>query len=150
MDLKPDQIELLKAKYLDHAEDLRFRINFDFKLLSGFVTLNLVLAGWLTKNPLATVWFQIGFALFIGGICGIAILLFQRNYRRRRVVVDIMQNMNEAFRFDQDGAFRNEGPINPKSNVQTTYWMPWYICIVILFFLAQIFIIFSTPPCLVG
>ena len=126
MELKPEQIDILKGKYLDHAEDLRFRTNFDFKLLSGFVTLNLVLAAWLAKNPLATLWFKLGFAIFASGICGVSIMLFQRNYRRRKIVVDIMHNLNDALGFAKDGIFRDEGPINPESNLKTTHWFPWY------------------------
>jgi len=145
MELKPEQIEILKEKYLDHAEDLRFRTNFDFKLLSGFVTLNLVLAAWLTKNPLSTLWFKIGFVIFASGICGVAIMLFQRNYRRRKVVVEIMYNLNDALGFDKDGVFRDKGPINPKSNLKTTHWFPWYASAVLIFLLAQVFIIFGTP-----
>ena len=150
MYLEPGQSEILKAKYLDHAEELRFRTNFDFKLLSGFVTLNLVLAAWLTQHPLATVWFKVGFAIFVFGISGVAVLLFQRNLRRRKVVVEIMHNLNDALGFDKDGVFRDKGPINPKSNLKTTYWTPWYRIAVLLFFLAQIFIIFGTPPSLKG
>jgi len=145
MKLTSDQVELLKTKYLDHAEDLRFRTGFDFKLLSGFVTLNLILAAWLTKNPLATGWLKAAFAIFVAGVAGIAALLFLRNNRRRKVIVEIMHNLNAALEFDKDCAYLEHGPINPKSNVKTTYWTPWYLCAVILVSFAQMFVVFGTP-----
>lgn len=145
MNMNSEQMDLLKEKYLDHAEDLRFRTGFDFKLLSGFITLNLVLAAWLSKYPLSTGWYKAGFVIFVGGLCFVAILLFHRNNRRRKVVVEIMHNLNDAFGFDKDGVYRDNGPINPKSNLKTTYWFRWYICVVILFFLSQMFIILGTP-----
>ena len=144
MSLTPEQMNLLKEKYLDHAEDLRFRTGYDFKLLSGFITLNFALAALLSNYPLSNLWFKTGFATFIFGLCFLTILLFQRNNRRRKIIVNIMQNLNDALGFDKDGVFRKEGPINPPSNKKTTFWLPWYICIVVLFFLAQMFVIFGT------
>jgi len=58
-------------------------------------------------------------------------------------VEEIMHNLNDALAFDKDCAFRDEGPINPKSNLKTTHWFPWYTSAVLLFLLAQIFIIFG-------
>ncbi len=143
MELKPEQIEILKFKYLDHTEDLRFRTTYDFKVLSGFITLNLALAAWMAKYPLTLVYHKIVFASLIAGLCIITIILFQRNFRRRRIVIKIIQNINEAFRFDEKGVYKECGPINPPENQVTTYWIPWYICIVVLFLLCQLFIIFA-------
>lgn len=145
MDLKPEQIDLLKEKYLDHAEDLRYRTGFDFKLLSGYITLNLALAAWLAKYPLSSGWYKSAFAIFVVGLFSVALMLLHRNYSRRKVVVEIIHNLNDALGFDKQNVYRENGPLNPKSNLKTTYWFPWYICIGVLFVFAQMLVIFGTP-----
>ena len=145
MELKAEQLKILKAKYLDHAEDLRFRTNYDFKVISGFVTVNLAVAAWITKFRLESAPHKIGFTALVVALAGVTIVLLQRNFRRRRIVVQIIQNINDAFRFDEKGVYRECGPINPPENQITTYWLPWYVCTIILFLLAQLFIIYAEP-----
>jgi hypothetical protein len=123
MKLSPEQIDLLKMKYADHTEDLRFRTSYDFKLISGYVTLKIAVAAWLTKNPIGTVCQQVGFALIFFSLATAVLMLLQNNGRRRKVVVDIMHNINDALDFDKDGAYQEEGPINPPANKTTTYWI---------------------------
>ncbi|OQB43453.1 MAG: hypothetical protein BWY06_00096 [Candidatus Latescibacteria bacterium ADurb.Bin168] len=143
--LTQDQIAILKSKYEDHTEDLRFRTGQDFKLLSGFVTLNLVLAAWLSTHPLQAMAFRVGFMAFSVGVSGATFMLFVRNTRRRKVIVEILHNINEAFGFTKGNAYGIPGPINPTSNLTTTYWLPWYLAVVSLFTLGQTFVIFSQP-----
>lgn len=145
MNLTDDQrVDVLKMKYADHTEDLRFRTSYDFKLISGYVTLNLGVAAWLTKTPVTATGHKIGFvALFVGlAIC--VLMLLQRNVRRRRSVVQIMHNINDALELDKEGAYR-DGPINPPSNKVTTYWIKWHVGIVLLFLLAQLVMILAGP-----
>ena len=145
MNFTPDQrIELLKMKYEDHTEDLRFRTSYDFKLISGYVTLNVAVAAWLTKNPVTTPAHQAGFAALFVGLAICVLMLLQRNVRRRKAVVEIMHNINDALEFDKNGAYR-EGPINPPSNKVTIYWIKWHVGIVVLFLVAQLVMILASP-----
>jgi len=145
MDYEKASFEILKMKYQDHVEDLRFRTNFDFRLLSGFVSLNLILAAWLAENPLSTRCYEIAFAVFVFGLCSSAFMLFQRNHRRRKVVVGIIMNINKAFRFAEDDVYF-DGRINTPDNQKTTYWFPYYTAVVVIFLVAQMVVIFSKKP----
>ena len=143
MDYEKSSFEILKMKYQDHVEDLRFRTNFDFRLLSGFVALNLILAAWLSKNPLPTLYYKKAFSIFALGLCFSAFMLFQRNHRRRKIVVEIIMNINKAFKFSEEGVYF-DGKINTPENERTTYWFLYYAIVVVIFFIAQMVMIFST------
>lgn len=143
MKITPEQADLLKMKYIDHAEDLRFRTSYDFKLISGYVMLNVAVAAWLAKNPIAPVYLQVGFAALFIGLAIAVLMLLQKNARRRKVVVKIMHNINRALEFDKDGAYQAEGSINPPENKITTYWIKWHIVIVLMFLLGQLVMIFG-------
>lgn len=141
MDLEKNSFEILKMKYEDHVEDLRFRHNFDFRLLSGFVTLNLIIAAWLYKNPDLKIFYKIIFSIFISVLSSSTIMLFIRNYYRRKIIVNILQNINEAFKFYDQGIYF-KGQINPEINRKTTYWTKYYILVVIVVLISQIIMIF--------
>ena len=142
MERTKDEINILTAKYLDICEDLRFRKTYDFKVMSGFITLNLVLAAWLTNNPLQGIYLKVGFAIFMFGLSAIACALFYENYRRRNVVVATLKNINTALEFNKAGAYGLSEPINTTENVHIR-WIKWYCLTVLFFFCATMFIVFG-------
>ena len=138
------KIDLLKAKYEDHAADLRFRTEYDYKLISGYVTLNLVIGAWLAKNPLPSYPHKVGFTLLFIGLVFFVLGLLNSNLKRRKIVVEIMQNINDALDFDKEGVYRT-GAVNPAANKKTNYWVKWQRAIVLLFLVAQLFIVYGGP-----
>jgi len=51
-------------------------------------------------------------------------------------------NINKAFRFAEDGVYF-DGRINTPENQKTTCWFPYYATVVVIFFVAQMVVIFS-------
>lgn len=132
MKLTSDQIDVLKMKYEDHTEDLRFRTDLDFKLLSGFVTLDLVLAAWLSQHAPESWAYAIGFLIVALGLGFAAAMIFIRNTIRRNVVIAILHNVNEALEFTKTGAYLQNQCINPESNKRVTHWLAYHLTIVIV------------------
>ena len=111
--------------------------------MSGFITLNFVVAAWLTQNPLQGLYPKIRFAIFMFGLSAIACALFYENYRRRNVVVATLKNINTALEFNKAGAYGLTEPVNTVENVHIR-WIRWYCLTILFFFCATMFIVFGS------
>ena len=131
-------VQILLAKYNDHAQDLRHRSQLDISFLSGYITANFILGGFIYKNPINAYFHKIAFILSFT-LC--ILLLIIRNYIRHKVVVKIIQNINIALRFNKAGIYY-KNKINPDINKRTKYWLPIYITLIMFTLIGQIIIIF--------
>jgi hypothetical protein len=146
MNLQSDQIDVLKMKYNDHTADLRFRTELDFKILSGFVTVDLVLAAWLSQYALDSWIYRLGFAVLVLAIGGVSAMLLIRNTKRRSIVIRTLWRINTALELTKIGAYLEKHTINPKANKKTTYWLPSYLTVVAILTLALLFLVVFGRP----
>ena len=129
-------------KYTDHTGDLRYRTNLEIQLMSGFITLNVLIAAWLFRyqDKLKSCNLKILFSLFIIAIGGSIIAIMIRNTKRRKIVIQILENINESFKFYEEGVYHS-GVINPAGNKHQSVWQFAYYFLIIVFIIIQIHIV---------
>lgn len=134
--LQDKAFEILKMKYSEHVKELRFRNIFDLTLLLGFVLLNLVFAAWLSNNPPDDEQEQIPFVAFVVSLCFSTFMAFHRNNRRRKVIMNVLHNINTVFKFTEKDVYF-EGQIIPPENQKTAHWLTYYTIVIVICFFAQ-------------
>jgi len=144
------KFDALKMKYDDQVALLRFLTTFDFKIFSGFLTIQLAFASWSSSHTIkgsevhwkifhhkihllpsqTVIATKIGL-LIIDALLGlVAARLLHANKLRRTAIVGIVRNLNEAFGFTTPGLYLPERAIN----VDHTYrpWAYLYIFVILM------------------
>jgi len=125
MELTEDQkFEALKLRYTDHVELLRFMTKLDVQVFSGYITIQLALGAWLATHPISGILPKTGIILIDIVLAVIATKLLWNDYQRRKEVVGIIKNINDALCFNKKGAYLPESPINVKT--ETRPWHTWF------------------------
>jgi hypothetical protein len=157
-DLKNNAVEILKMKYEAHTEDLHWRENYNMRLVSGFATLHIVLGAWLSQHPLNETVHKCVFTAFVVVVTWAVCALVNRNYTRRKEVVDTILSINRALKFSEPDIYWEEQldpPSKPKldtwvkpqegSDTSVTpavvYWKNCYLMTVCIFAAAQLVMI---------
>ncbi|MDO9695533.1 MAG: hypothetical protein Q7W56_12455 [Candidatus Latescibacteria bacterium] len=137
-----DKVEILMMKYESHSADLRNRTEYDYKLISGYVTLSIVVGAWIAKSPLSAIAIKIGFYALMVALAFFVIQLLKSNQKRREVVIDTIRNVNKALGFYEAGVY-HDGVINPgPSGQKHMLWLRWQVAIIILILFAQFVLVF--------
>jgi len=68
-----NEFDALRIRYEDQLNHLRILTSYDFRIFSGFLTLQLIIAGWLAKSPITSVWSQLGICSINATLAVIAI-----------------------------------------------------------------------------
>lgn len=137
------EFEALKIRYQDQLELLRTLTRYDFRIFSGFLTLQLILGGWLAKTPIPGTWAKIGLLVINASLALLACVLLYNQYKRRLEVITIVRNISEAFGFNEKGVYLSDksidvvGPIRP--------WFLWYILGIVIAFGGFCLILFGGP-----
>jgi hypothetical protein len=96
--LSKERHEVLKLVFESRTAELRAESEMAYKLMAGFVTLELGLATWLAAHPPGTLsgaWGIFLLNLLLGGFIG---LFIWRNYGRRYEIIATIQNVAECTR----------------------------------------------------
>lgn len=126
MQLTDDQkFDALKLRYTDHVELLRSITKQDIQIFSGYITVQLILGSWITSHPINGFWPRIGIILIDFVLATIALKLLYNDYLRRKEVVEIIKNINEALNFNTKGAYLSDKPINVET--KTRPWFLWFM-----------------------
>ena len=144
MDLeRRDKVEILMMKYQEHAGDLRSRTEFDYKLISGYVTLSIFVGAWVAKSPLQTTEIRVGFFALMVALAFFVVQLLKSNQKRREVVIDTVRNVNEALGFYDNNVYY-AGAINPPPQGRKhVLWLRWQVAIIVLVLAALFVLVFS-------
>lgn len=123
---KGKEFDALTINLNNHVEHIRYLTQIDLRIFSGYVTLQLVFAGWLTKNPVTDIVFQIGLFLIDVTLSIIIGFVLYYNYVRREEIVETLENINMALGFNVEGAYIEGKIINAKKKVRTSKgFEPW-------------------------
>jgi hypothetical protein len=97
----------------------------DVQIFSGYITVQLVLSSWIASHPINSIFPKIGIILIDLVLAGIALKLLFNDYRRRKEVVEIIKNINEALNFDTKDVYLPEKPINVETKSRS--WFPYFM-----------------------
>ncbi len=114
------EFEALKLRYEDHVELLRTLTALDLQIFTGYITVQVVLGGWLTQYPVRDILLKIGLVLIDLTLSGVAGWLLYNNYKRRTEVVGTIKNLNDALGFTKPDIYLQGKAINAP-----TTFRPW-------------------------
>lgn len=135
------EFEALKTRYDDHVTLLRSMTELDYKLFSGYLTLQLVIGAWFAKNPIYKISVKIGIFLIVICMTVIAFKLIFNNLQKRKEAIETLKNINEALGFNKEGVYLKDKSINPivksiekkqdinneKIKYKVRLWGCWYL-----------------------
>jgi hypothetical protein len=127
---KGHEFEVLKLQNEAHVSLLRTLTDTDLRIFTGYITLQILLGGWLSENPVHTWTLKIGLLLIDLTLSGIAGILLYNNYRRRREVVAILQNLNEALGLNVPDLYLPGKALNAPTTFRP--WWPSYLVGIII------------------
>ena len=117
---KTHEFEVLKLQFETQTSLLRNLTDIDLRIFTGYITLQLILGGWLSENPLQNLWLMIGILILNFTLTSIAFWLLGNSYKRRREVATTIQNLNEALGLLTSGIYLKNKAINTP-----TLFRPW-------------------------
>ena len=88
------RFEALKIGFVNKTEWLRTLVQKDLTLFSGYITLQLILAGWIASNPLSGPWLKGGVFLIDLTLAIIVAMLMYKNDIRRAISVEDLANFS--------------------------------------------------------
>ena len=118
------EFDALKLRYEDQVGLLRSLTQFDFKIFVAFFTLQLVMGGWLSANPISSCTVRVGLAVIDVVLAALSVKLLHNQHCRRQEVADTIKNINTALGFDEPGVYIPGSPLNPP--YKRRYWFMWY------------------------
>jgi len=104
--------EILITRYKEQAGNLRDLNQYDFRLLGGFLTIQLVLAGWFATHQ-NSISVAVGIFVIDLVLLAVCIKIMDANRRRRDEIRDTIININEAFGLYTSGIYLPDRAINP-------------------------------------
>ena len=109
MNLTPDnKFEALKVRYEEQAELLKFMKQNEFRLLFGYLTVQLVLSGWVTKSVINPGIISLIGITLVNLAIAISITVMLIDYKRRREeIITTIKTIMEVFGFYE--AFVDQG-----------------------------------------
>jgi hypothetical protein len=138
---KDHEFEALKVRYEDQLQLLRTLTTYDFRIFSGFITLQLLLGGWLSTHPVLNFWGRIGILLINTVLASIACILLYYQYRRRQEVIATVRNISQALGFSEKGIYLPDRAMNVEGGPRP--WFIWYIGGILISLLGFCLILFG-------
>lgn len=99
------KFEALKMAFNNQVEYLRFLGQIDLRLFSGYITIQLVFASWLSKVNVESLSSKFGLLAIDGALSVVAVFLLVMNHMRRRTAIDNFKNIIEALGFTEKGIY---------------------------------------------
>ena len=139
--LSKERHEILKLVFESRTADLRAESEIAYKLMAGFVTLELALATWLVAHPPGTrsgAWGIFLLNLLLGVFIG---LFIWRNYGRRYEIIATIHNVVRAWKLNVPGEYLEDCPLY--AEIYRYSWRNLYLVLIFLFCMGQILPIFQ-------
>jgi len=95
--------------------------NLDLRIFIGFLTLQLVLGGYISQ-PNFIVYNKYLFLLMDGLLTIVCSVLLIKNKRRRVEVMETIKNCNKALGYEKEGIYLEE-PLNAKTKGRSLLWL---------------------------
>jgi hypothetical protein len=124
---KGHEFESLKLRYEDQVTLLRSLTAHDMRIFSGFITIQILLGGWISVHPVESVTVKVGLSIIDTVFALIAGSLLYNSYNRRKEVIDTVKNLNEALGYTEKNIYLKDKAINSSYKTKTRFWFWWYI-----------------------
>ncbi|NQV15078.1 hypothetical protein HQ531_06435 [bacterium] len=142
---KGKEFEALKLRYEDQVEFLRSNSVFNFRVLSGFFAIQILIGGWILKYPAINMCYKIGL-MIIDVAMGIISIIFLTNlFHRRKEAIDTVRNINEALGLTVKDAYLDCKPINAEIATSRWTWFISYIICILVSIIGFLVILFGSP-----
>ena len=115
-----NRLEILRMGYQNQLEYLRMMSDLDLKLFTGYITLQIVLGGWLAKSPVEGLSIKVGLMVIDLAMAFIGIVAFRVNQERRAEAARVLGNLADALGFTVPGVFLPDRPIQESVPIR-----PW-------------------------
>ena len=139
--LSKERHEVLKLVFQSKTAELSAESQMAYKLMAGFVTLELGLAAWLAEHPPGTRSGAYGLYL-LNLLLGVFIgLLIWRNYGRRYEIIDTLKNVVRVWELTVPGVYLEGRPLYPEPYRYS--WRNLYLVLIVLFCAAQAIPVFQ-------
>ena len=143
------EFEALKCRFEDQVELLHRLTLHDYRVFSGYITLQLALGAWVATQGtnLAAGSPRTGLMLIDLALATIAGALLYNNYKRRKEVTDTVHNCSIALGYETTGVYLAGKTLNAPTKFRP--WVPWYLAGIVLAFVGIVFVVFGTGtrPC---
>lgn len=96
---KSDKVTFLKMRFEDHVNTLRYMRDSDFKVIFGYMAMQLAIAGFLLKEGLPNYKAFFGVVVFEFSMMGVILHVFRQRYSRREDVIKGLWNVRKALGF---------------------------------------------------
>lgn len=110
-----DKLEFLYHRYQDNVENLRFLGNYDFKVSSFYIGLQLGICAWLLAESGGEIKIfpKLVFLLFDFAWLISSILILQGTGQRRDEIIETIRRIGDVFGLNEEGTFLPRKRINP-------------------------------------
>lgn len=142
MELNEQEFEALKIKYADQVELLRFMTKLDIQIITGYLTVQLVLGAWVAARPIQGYLAELGLTVIDLGLAIVAFMLLFNHNKRRTEVVETVKNINEALGFDKPCIYLSGKAVNAQTKRRPFF--RWLVTGIVLGF-AGIFLVIWFP-----
>ncbi len=126
------KLEYLPAAFNNQVEYLRYLGNIDLRIFSGYITLQLVLAGWLSKLTTAIFAAKLGFFLIDLSLSVVAAFLLVMNDKRRSLALVNFNSIVDAMGFRKPGEYVPVGPLHLPSDKRVPSSLPRYLVFIVI------------------
>jgi hypothetical protein len=124
------KLQSIMAGFNNQVEYLRVLGNIDLRIFTGYITLQLILAGWLSKLQSATYVAKLGFLLIDLSLSVVAAFLLVMNDKRRSAALKTFINIIDAMGFNEPGEYLPEKPLFAGKRAPSS--LPWYLVSIVI------------------
>lgn len=123
------KFEALKTRYVEHASHMRDLNQFELRVFGGFLTIQLVLAGWFGSHPLENTLAKVGVFVVDLALLIVCLQILRAVRVRRGEVRETILNINEALGFYEPGVYLSDKAINPPPTPPAFHWFYVGCCV---------------------
>ena len=119
--------QILETRYKEQAANLRDLNQYDFRLFGGFLTVQLVVAGWFAAHP-SSIFVAVGLFLIDLALLAVCIRIMWIHRQRRNEIRETIIRINEAFELYTPDIYLRDKAINPPPKESAGFIWPAVAC----------------------
>jgi hypothetical protein len=127
---KTFKLQCLTAMFANQVEYLRFLGNIDLRIFTGYIMLQLILAGWLSKFASAISAAKFGILLIDLSLSVVGAFLLVMNNKRRSEALKTFKNVIDAMGFLEPGEYIDKKPLFAGKRAPSS--LPWYLTSIVI------------------
>lgn len=140
---KGHEFDALKLQFETQTLLLRTLTDIDLRIFTGYITVQLLLGGWLSRYSPQNLWLKMGIFVIDLTLTGIAYWLLNNNYMRRKEAATTVGNLNEALGFMEPGIYIQGKAVNAPTSFRP--WVYGYRIGLLAGVIGIMFILFPSP-----